>query len=163
MTDLEIATKLVKIFEERSEDSDTGLMIAPHLVWTSGYVAVNVFDTTIWDSEDETDGPEDGETVETALSHATDALNDIIGALQALTEARVESKRLEDRAIEAEARADKYHKALEHYANIRNWDLREVGGDEHSDVWNDNSELYKNGHTFAFKALYGDKATEPPE
>ncbi len=85
MNDLEIAQKLVEVFEERSEGSASGEMISPHVMANPTYTAVRFFGTIIWDTQDECAPPEHGnETFESALAHSEEAIRSIIAALSAL-------------------------------------------------------------------------------
>ena len=88
-TDQQIAERLVETFEERSETrGESGLSIYPHMVYSPGYTAVRVLDTTLWDTEDEHDDLSDkddkDESVETALAHAEEVLADVSEALRAI-------------------------------------------------------------------------------
>jgi hypothetical protein len=78
MTDLQIATQLVAIFEDRAQLYQTGVILLPYMeIHPSCYVAVKVADITIWDNEIEV-------KFEMALAHAEKELASIIVALQAL-------------------------------------------------------------------------------
>ena len=80
-----IARALMEIFDERSEGSESVLLISPRLVVSSsGYTALQIGDWTIWDSEDENSQPEHGWTVESELAHVEGEIRDVVAALQAL-------------------------------------------------------------------------------
>lgn len=57
----------------------------PEVVVTETVVSVTVAGTVVWDSEDESDHPEDGETYYTALQHATRRITSIIRELSSMT------------------------------------------------------------------------------
>lgn len=85
MNDLEIAQKLVEVFEERSEGSTSGEMLSPHVLASSTYTSVRILDAIIWDTQDECAPPEHGnETFESALAHAEGVIQSVIAAMSAL-------------------------------------------------------------------------------
>lgn len=89
MTGREIAEQLVEELCARVEASveasgEEYPLQYPTMEATSGYVSVTVAGCTVWDDEDENANPEDGETVETALTYAESVIRGIVQSLNAL-------------------------------------------------------------------------------
>ena len=78
-----IALRLVATFSQRCKDN--AFFIPPHAVIGMAYTAVQVLDTTIWDTEDDNSPPDDDfDTYETALAHAENAIRELITAMSHL-------------------------------------------------------------------------------